>query len=149
MVFCCTCLKNTLEKKLSCICEQAGIEGTITNHSLRATSATHMYMSGVPEKVIQECTGHRSPCIPTVNNMKLHQTFLCLVATMLMKVVRWHTDILRLCTPQCLLHHRSLVITCNLLQYLLELCMGALLTSVEAFQPSSHPILPLILLSLT
>ena len=52
--------KNTLEKKLSCICEQAGIEGTITNHSLRATSATHMYISGVPEKVIQERIGHRS-----------------------------------------------------------------------------------------
>ena len=52
--------RNALEKKLSCICEQAGIEGTITNHSLRATSATHMYMSGVPEKVIQEHTGHRS-----------------------------------------------------------------------------------------
>ena len=32
----------------------------ITNHSLRATSATHMYRSGVPEKVIQERTGHRS-----------------------------------------------------------------------------------------
>ena len=52
--------KNTLEKELSCICKQAGIEGTITNHNLRMTSAAHMCMSGVPEKVIQERTGHRS-----------------------------------------------------------------------------------------
>ena len=52
--------KNTLERKLAVICDRAGIQGTITNHSLRATSATHMYRSGVPEKVIQERTGHRS-----------------------------------------------------------------------------------------
>ena len=50
--------KNLLQKTLSSICSQAGIEGNITNHSLRATSATQMYWSGVPEKVIQEHTGH-------------------------------------------------------------------------------------------
>ena len=50
--------KNTLERKLAIICDCAGIQETITNHSLRATSATHMYRSGVPEKVIQERTGH-------------------------------------------------------------------------------------------
>ena len=32
--------KNTLERKLAVICDRAGIQGTITNHSLRATSAT-------------------------------------------------------------------------------------------------------------
>ena len=52
--------KNTLEQKLSRMCTLAGIEGRITNHSLRATSATQMYENGVPEKVIQERTGHRS-----------------------------------------------------------------------------------------
>ena len=52
--------KNTLERKFAIICDRAGIQGTITNHSLWATSATHMYRSGVPEKVIQEQTGHRS-----------------------------------------------------------------------------------------
>ena len=46
--------KNTLERKLAIICNRAGIEGSITNHSLRATSATQMYRNGVPEKVIQE-----------------------------------------------------------------------------------------------
>ena len=42
------------------MCREAGIEGNITNHSLRATSATQMYDKGVPEKIIQERTGHRS-----------------------------------------------------------------------------------------
>ena len=31
-----------------------------TNHSLRATGATSLYQKGVPEKLIQERTGHRS-----------------------------------------------------------------------------------------
>ena len=38
------------------ICGQAGIQGK-TNHSLRASE---MFKAGVPEKIIQECTGHRS-----------------------------------------------------------------------------------------
>ena len=42
------------------MCSLAGIEGRVTNHSLRATSVTQMYESGVPEKVIQERTGHKS-----------------------------------------------------------------------------------------
>ena len=36
-----------------------GISGK-TNHSLRASGATEMFRAGVPEKIIQECTGHRS-----------------------------------------------------------------------------------------
>ena len=39
------------------MCEEAGIEGK-TNHSLRATGVTKMYLAGVPKKVIQERTGH-------------------------------------------------------------------------------------------
>ena len=42
------------------MCSLAGFEGKITNHSLRATAATQMYEMGVPEKAIQERTGHRS-----------------------------------------------------------------------------------------
>ena len=38
--------KNQLEKKLAKICKRAGISGNITNHSLRATSATQLYRSG-------------------------------------------------------------------------------------------------------
>ena len=42
------------------MCSLAGFEGKITNQSLRATAATQMYEMGVPEKAIQERTGHRS-----------------------------------------------------------------------------------------
>ena len=52
--------RDTLHKKLNDMCFRAGVEGKKTNHSLQATSATQMYQSGVPEKVIQERTGHHS-----------------------------------------------------------------------------------------
>ena len=52
--------KDTLQNKLSNMCKQAGISGKKTNHSLRAASAIQMYDSGVPEKLIQERTGHQS-----------------------------------------------------------------------------------------
>ena len=52
--------RDTLHKKMSTMCKQAGVQGHITNHSLRATSATRMYERNVPEKIIQERTGHRS-----------------------------------------------------------------------------------------
>ena len=35
-------------------------KGVKTNHSLRATDATSMFHSKVPEKIIQNVTGHRS-----------------------------------------------------------------------------------------
>ena len=48
--------------KLRKMCSLADIEGavSISNHSLRATSATQMFDMGVPEKIIQERTGHKS-----------------------------------------------------------------------------------------
>ena len=54
--------KTTLDMKLRKMCSLAGIEGavSISNHSLRATSATQMFDMGVPEKIIQERTGHKS-----------------------------------------------------------------------------------------
>ena len=52
--------KHTLNDKVKKMCKAAGIEGNKTNHSLRATGATQMYHIGVPEKIIQERTGHRS-----------------------------------------------------------------------------------------
>ena len=54
--------KNTVDMKLRKMCSLAGIEGaaSISNHSLRATSATQMFDMGVPEKIIQERTGHKS-----------------------------------------------------------------------------------------
>ena len=52
--------KHTLNDKVKKMCNMAGLSGNKTNHSLRATGATHMYESGVPEKLIQERTGHHS-----------------------------------------------------------------------------------------
>ena len=34
--------------------------GNKKNHSLRATGASTLFHANVPEKIIQECTGHRS-----------------------------------------------------------------------------------------
>ena len=42
------------------ICADASVKGNKSNHSLRATGATELYHAGVPEKVIQERTGHLS-----------------------------------------------------------------------------------------
>ena len=40
--------------------DEAGIRAKYTNHSLRATGASELFQSNVPEKVIQNITGHRS-----------------------------------------------------------------------------------------
>ncbi len=41
-------------------CQKAGISGYKTNHSLRATTATRLYLNGVDEQLVMERTGHRS-----------------------------------------------------------------------------------------
>ena len=51
---------NTLTKTMARLCATAGIEGFKTNHSLRATTATRLYQSGVDEQLVMERTGHRS-----------------------------------------------------------------------------------------
>ena len=52
--------RNSLSKIVKEVCVEGGISGNKTNHSLRATGASHMYQAGVPEKLIQETTGHLS-----------------------------------------------------------------------------------------
>ena len=52
--------KHTLNDMVKTMCAEAGIEGHFTNHSLRATGATQLFEKNVPEKIIQEFTGHRS-----------------------------------------------------------------------------------------
>ena len=51
--------KNKLGSYVSEMCTEAGISRK-TNHSLRATGATSLFQSEVPEKIIQKNTGHRS-----------------------------------------------------------------------------------------
>ena len=51
---------NTLREVVKTVCEQGGLPGYYTNHSLRSSSATRMYHNGVEEQLIQEITGHKS-----------------------------------------------------------------------------------------
>ncbi|XP_067668331.1 uncharacterized protein KIAA1958-like [Haliotis asinina] len=51
---------NTLQKIVPEMCRKAGVQSYKTNHSLRVTTATHLYQAGVSEPLIMERTGHRS-----------------------------------------------------------------------------------------
>ena len=52
--------RNTLTNMVPSMCEEAGISGEKTNHSLWVTGTSALFDAGVPEKIIQGCTGHRS-----------------------------------------------------------------------------------------
>ena len=52
--------RNELGKMVKNMCVDADVAGNKTNHSLRATGATILFNAEVPEKLIQERTGHRS-----------------------------------------------------------------------------------------
>ena len=52
--------QNKLSHMVHDMCKLGNISGHKTNHSLRATGATELYAAEVPEKIIQERTGHRS-----------------------------------------------------------------------------------------
>ena len=56
---------NKLASMVKRLCEQAGISGYRTNHSLRATAATRMYGMGIDEQLICEKTGERTEVIKT------------------------------------------------------------------------------------
>ncbi len=45
---------------MAAMCKKAGVTGYMTNHSLRATTASHLYHAGLDEQLIMERTGHRS-----------------------------------------------------------------------------------------
>ena len=52
--------RNELNKMVPNLCQEAGISGQKTNHSLRATGASQLFQVNAPEKIIQERTGRRS-----------------------------------------------------------------------------------------
>ena len=52
--------QNELNKMVQRMCQEAGVAGKKTNHSLRATGASQLFQANVPEKIIQQRTGHRS-----------------------------------------------------------------------------------------
>jgi hypothetical protein len=51
---------NNLRMFMSRMSEKGELSTKYTNHSLRATSASRLFSCNVPEKLIQEKTGHRS-----------------------------------------------------------------------------------------
>ena len=51
---------NMLKNYVGNMCKNAGIKGYKTNHSLRATAATRLYLNGVDEQLVMQRTGHRS-----------------------------------------------------------------------------------------
>ena len=51
---------TTLGKTVARLCKLAGIKGYMTDHSLRATTTSIRYLSGVCEQLIMERTGHQS-----------------------------------------------------------------------------------------
>lgn len=51
---------NMLKNYVGNMCKKADIKGYKTNHSLRATAATRLYLNGVDEQLVMERTGHRS-----------------------------------------------------------------------------------------
>ena len=51
---------NPISVTVARLCRAAGITGFKTNHSLRATSTSRLYQSGVDEQLVMERTGHRS-----------------------------------------------------------------------------------------
>ena len=51
--------KNKLNTMVKRMCEAADLPPR-TNHSLRVTGATTLFSKNVPEKLVQEVTGHRS-----------------------------------------------------------------------------------------
>ena len=51
---------NHISATVARLCRAAGITGFKTNHSLRATSTSRLYQSGVDEQLVMERTGHRS-----------------------------------------------------------------------------------------
>ena len=52
--------KKQLTKMVLNMCSAAGIQGPKSNHSLCATGATDLFQGNVPEKLIQERTGHKN-----------------------------------------------------------------------------------------
>ena len=52
--------RNTIATMVRRFSQQAGLESGKTNHSLRATGATQLFDAGVPQRIIQERTGHKS-----------------------------------------------------------------------------------------
>ena len=54
---------TTIRRTMQDICKKAGIEGFITNHSLRRMGTTKLFVNGVDRKLIKKFTGHVSDAV--------------------------------------------------------------------------------------
>ena len=52
--------RNRLDCMMKTMCQEAGTSVTYTNHSLRVYGTTTMFRTGVPQKLAQQHTGHKS-----------------------------------------------------------------------------------------
>ena len=73
---------NKLQSMVRQVCEQGGIPGFFTNHSLRATAATRLYHNDIDEQIIQEVTGHRSVAMREYKRTCDEQKFIASVCIM-------------------------------------------------------------------
>ena len=55
--------RNTLSKVVTKLLKNASLDGYFTNHSLRRTSATRLFLAGIDKKIVQEVTGHASDAL--------------------------------------------------------------------------------------
>ena len=55
------------------MCREAGIAEKKTNHSLCVTGATALFSAGVPERLIQDITGHQSNALHLYERPSLAQ----------------------------------------------------------------------------
>jgi hypothetical protein len=58
------------------MCSSAGISGKKTNHSLRLFGVSSMFEENIPEKIIQERSGHRSITALRVYEKTTHQQMI-------------------------------------------------------------------------
>ena len=62
-------VQNTLGSLMKKAAEEDGLDGRITNHSIRKTTVTTLSKAGVPLAKIMQVTGHQSiASIPTYDN---------------------------------------------------------------------------------
>ena len=54
---------DTLSKMVRKLLKNCNLDGYFTNHSLRRTSATHLFQAGVDKKIVKEITGHVSDAL--------------------------------------------------------------------------------------
>ena len=64
---------NKLRNVVGTLCQEAGLPGYYTNHSLCATAATKMYQKDIDEQLIMEVTGHRSLAVRSYKHTSLRQ----------------------------------------------------------------------------